>query len=96
MKRVLLAAVISSFVATGAASIYAASNSSDRLIPGTGPITEQQVRDKLTADGFSNVEITSQGRIFHANATKDGRPLRLVIDAQSGTVAQAPDDDDDD
>jgi hypothetical protein len=97
MKRVFLAAVISSFIGVGAASIYAASNSSgDRLIPGSGAITEQQIRDKLTADGFSNIQITSQGSIFETNATKDGRAVRLAIDAQSGTVLQARDDDGDD
>jgi hypothetical protein len=96
MKRLFLAAVISSFVVVGAASIYAASNSPDRFIPGGGPITEQQIRDKLTADGFSNIQIAPQGSTFQTNATKDGRALKLAIDAQSGTVLKAQDDDDDD
>jgi uncharacterized membrane protein YkoI len=37
-----------------------------------------------------------QGSIFQTNATKDGRALRLSIDAQSGTVLKIQDDDDDD
>src|SRR5712671_682400 len=73
MKRVFLAAVISSFVVVSAASIYAASNLSGRLIPEIGPITEQKIRYKLTADGFSNIQITSQRSIFPTNATKDVR-----------------------
>jgi len=96
MKRLFLAAIISSFVAVSAASICAASNLSGRLIPGIGPITEQQIRDKLTGDGFSNIQITLQGSMFHTNATKGGRALGLAIDAESGTVLQARDDDDDD
>jgi hypothetical protein len=96
MKRLFLAAVISSLVVVSAVAINAASNLSDRLIPGIGPITEQQIRDKLTADGFSNIQITSQGSIFKTNATKDGRTFGLAIDAESGTVLQARDDDDDD
>ena len=96
MKRFFLAAVISSFVLVSAASIYAASNFSGRLIPGIGPITEQQIRDKLAADGFSNIQIASQGSIFQTNATKDGHAIGLEIDAESGTVLQARDDDDDD
>jgi hypothetical protein len=96
MKRLFLAAVIGSFVVVGAASINAANNLSGRLIPGIGPITEQQIRDKLTADGFSNIQITSQGSIFQTKATKDGRALGLAIDAESGTVLQSQDDDDDD
>lgn len=96
MKRLFFAAVIGSFVAVGTAPIYAAGDSSHSLIPVVGPITEQQIRGKLTANGFSNIQITLQGGIFQTNATKDGRALRLAIDAQSGTILQVQDDDDDD
>jgi hypothetical protein len=98
MKRWFFAATTVGFIAVGAASssIYAGSKSPDRFIPGVGPITEQQIRDKLTADGFSNIQITPEASIFQTNATKDGRVLRLAIDAQSGTVLRVQDDDDDD
>ena len=96
MRKVTLA-VITVAVAAGAASIYAASNSSGgRLIPGSGPITEQQIGDKLTAEGFSNIQITLRGSVFETVATKDGRQADLAIDAQSGIVRQDRDDDDDD
>ena len=96
MRKVTLA-VITVAVAAGAASIYAAGNSSgDRLIPGSGPITEQQIRDKLTAEGFSNIQISLRGNIFKTVATKDGRQAELAIDARSGIVSQDRDDDDDD
>ena len=78
-------------------TIYAASNSSGgRLIPGSGPITEQQIGDKLTADGFSNIQITLNGSVFETVATKEGRQAELAIDAQSGIVRREGDDDDDD
>ena len=96
MRKVTLA-VITVAVAAGAASIYAAGNSSgDRLIRGSGPITEQQIRDKLTEEGFSNIPITLRGGVFETVATKDGRQAELAIDAQSGIVSQDRDDDDDD
>ena len=60
------------------------------------PITEQQIRDKLTADGFSNIQISPQGSLFETIATKNGRAVRLEIDSQSGTVFQARGADDDD
>jgi hypothetical protein len=95
MRKVTLA-VITAALAAGA-SIYAASRSSrDRLIPGSGPITQQQIRDKLTADGFSNIQITLKGSVFETVATKNGRQADLAIDAQSGIVRQGGDDDDDD
>jgi len=99
VKKALIAAVIGGFIVAGAAVIYTADSSSGtRLILGNGPITEQQIRDKLTADGFSNIQISQQGSLFETIATKNGRALRLAIDSQSGTVFQArgADDDDDD
>jgi hypothetical protein len=100
MKKALIATVIGGFIVAGAAVIYAAADSSSgtRLILGNGPITEQQIRDKLTSDGFSNIQISPQGSLFETIATKNGRPVRLEIDSQSGTVfqARAADDDDDD
>jgi hypothetical protein len=97
MKSLFLAVTMASFVATSAASICAAGDSSSgRLIPGVGPVTEQQIRDKLTADGFSNIGITSAGDTFQTSAIRNGRALRLAIDAQTGTVLQSQDDDDDD
>jgi hypothetical protein len=97
MKKALIAAVIGSLIVAGAAVIYAADSSSGtRLTLGNGPITEQQIRDKLTADGFSNIQISPQGSLFETIATKNGRALRLEIDSQSGTVFQARGADDDD
>src|SRR6478672_8760626 len=99
VKKALIAAAIGGFIVAGAAVICAANTSSGtRLTLGNGPITEQQIRDKLTADGFSNIQISPQGSLFETVATKNGRPIRFEIDSQSGTVFQArgADDDDDD
>lgn len=95
MKRWSLA-FFSGFLAISAASSYAASDSSQRLIPGNGPITEQQIRDKLTADGFSDIQVTSLGRAFQTTATRGGHVLRMAIDADSGSVLKTQDDDGDD
>jgi hypothetical protein len=43
------------------------------LISGGGPTTEQQIRDKLIAEGFSNIQISQQGNLFETTATKGGR-----------------------
>ena len=96
MKKALIAAVIGGFIVAGAAVIYAADGSSGtRPILGNGPITEQ-IRDKLSAEGFSNIQISQQGSLLETIATKNGRALRLAIDSQSGTVFQARGADDDD
>jgi hypothetical protein len=89
MKKALIATVVGGLIVAAAAVIYGADNSSGtRLILGNGPITEQQIRDKLTADGFSNIQISPQGSLFEAIATKNGRPIRLAIDSQSGRVSR--------
>jgi hypothetical protein len=58
-------------------------------------MTEQEIRDKLAAAGFSNIQIMPRN-IFDAVAVKNGRALKLAIDPQSGKVIRAGADDDDD
>jgi hypothetical protein len=99
MKRVLIAGIIGGCILAGTAAIYAATNvPRDRLFSASGPITEQQIRDKLTAEGFSNIQISQQGSLFETTATKNGRGVKWEIDSRSGTVLKAghADDDDDD
>ena len=96
MKSLPFATVITTLLTISAISIFAAGDSSNRFVPGDGPISEQQIRDKLAADGFSNIQVTSQGRAFETTATRGGRVLRLAIDADSGSVLETQDDDDDD
>jgi hypothetical protein len=57
--------------------------------PASKPVTEQEIHDKLAADGFSNIQIKSRN-FFDAVATRDGRALSLAIDPQSGKVMRAP------
>jgi hypothetical protein len=96
MKRVIIAGIISGCILAGTAGIYAATKAPrDPLISGSGPITEQQIRDKLTAEGFSNIQISQQGSLFETTATKDGRAVKWEIDSRSGTVFQAGRTDDD-
>ena len=96
MKRVLIAGIIGGCILAGTAAIYAATNvPRDRLFSASGPITEQRIRDKLTAEGFSNIQISQQGSLFETTATKNGRAVKWEIDSRSGTVFQAGRTDDD-
>ena len=62
---------------------------------GPARITAQQVRDKLTAADFQNVQVTPR-LTFDTLAFKDGRSMKFAVDAQSGVVTRMWDDDDDD
>lgn len=57
------------------------------------PVTEDQVRQKLQSEGYSNLQIVRQGRYFEATGTKDGTTGKIAVDSQTGRLR---DDDDDD
>ena len=62
-------------------------------------MTEDQVRQKLQSDGWSNVQIVRDGRYVEAIAAKDGQDCKIVVDSQTGRLRageRADDDDDDD
>jgi hypothetical protein len=95
-KRHLVAAGLMGLTLVGAASLYAAAElPKNNINLGPGPVTDQEIRDKLAAAGFSNIRITSRN-FFDAAATKNGRSLQLPIDPQSGKAIRTGIDDDDD
>jgi hypothetical protein len=65
------------------------------FIAGDKPVTEDQVRARLQADGYADVRIGREGRYFEATGAKDGKPAKLRVDSQTGRLASDDDDDDD-
>jgi hypothetical protein len=43
------------------------------FIAGNRPVTQDQVRQKLISDGWTNVQVVVRGRYFVAKVSKDGR-----------------------
>ena len=84
-------------VAAAAALVIAAPerNMGSVFIEGSRPVTEDQVRQKLVSDGWTNVQIVRRGRYFMAMASKDGRTDAMSVDSLTGRL-RADDDDDDD
>ena len=64
------------------------------FIAGDRPVTEEQIREKLQTDGYSNVQIMRQGNFFEAMGSKDGKTGKVVVDARTGRLADDDDDDD--
>ena len=81
--------------ATGLAIVMAEPTMGPPFIPGDQPVTENQVREKLQADGWSNVQIVRDGRYFEAIASKNGQNSKMVVDSQTGRLRAGDDDDDD-
>ena len=65
------------------------------FIAGDRPVTEDQVRQKLQSEGWSDIQIVRDGRYFEAIASKDEQFTKIVVDSQTGRLRAADDDDDD-
>jgi len=63
------------------------------FIASKGLVTEEQVRQKMAADGWSNVLITREGRYFQVMGSKDQQTSHFAIDSQSGRLRGSDDDD---
>jgi hypothetical protein len=79
----------------GAAMVFAEPNKGPVFIAGDQPVTEDQVRQKLQSEGWSNVQVVRDGRYFEAIGSKSGQTTRVAVDAQTGRLRAADDDDDD-
>ena len=60
------------------------------LIPGDRPVTELQVREKLRAEGYTNIQVMRGADYFEITASKDGKPAALAVDAATGRLANEP------
>jgi len=63
------------------------------FIASNGLVTEEQVRQKLAADGWNNVLITRAGRYFQVMGSKDQQTSHFAVDSQSGRLRGNEDDD---
>jgi hypothetical protein len=97
MNRRLAAALLGGtmLAATAGVLIATAQPRGAVFIAGDQPVTEAQVREKLQSDGYANVQIIRQGRFFEALGSKDGKTGKVLVDAQTGRLADNDGDDDD-
>ena len=63
------------------------------FIAGDGQVTEEQVRLKMAADGWSNVLIAREGQYFQVMGSKDQQTSRFIVDSQTGRLRAGDDDD---
>ncbi|MEK9278570.1 MULTISPECIES: hypothetical protein [unclassified Bradyrhizobium] len=79
----------------GIAVVTAEPSKGPAFIAGDQPVTEDQVRQKLQADGWSNVQIVRDGQYFEAIGSKDGQTTKIAVNSQTGRLPAVDDDDDD-
>lgn len=56
------------------------------FIASNGPVSEDQVRQKMTADGWSNVLISREGRYFQVMGSKNQETSHFTIDSPTGRL----------
>ena len=81
--------------ATGLVIVMAEPVRGPVFIAGDQPVTEDQVRQKLQSEGWSNIQMVRDGRYFEAIGSKDGQSSKIAVDSQTGRLRAADDDDDD-
>jgi hypothetical protein len=64
------------------------------FIPGNKAVTEDQVREKLSLDGWADVNVVVRGRIFVATASKGDEKRAFFVDSLTGRLRGEDDDDD--
>ena len=79
----------------GLAMVMAEPTKGPVFIAGDKPVTEDQVRQKLQSDGWSDVQIARDGRYLEATGSKDGQASKMEVDSQTGRLRAGDDDDDD-
>ncbi len=90
---------IGAIVAVGAAGlayVMAEPSKSPVFIAGDKPVSEDQLRQKLQSDGWSDIQIGRDGRYLEATGLKDGQNSKMEVDSQTGRLRAGDDDDDDD
>ena len=98
MKRAIIWSIAGGALLAVAAAVAIAVPERDSgpvFIEGNRPVTEDQVRQKLVADGWTNVQVVRRGRLVMAMGSKDGRTDAFAIDAFTGRLRKDDDDDDD-
>ena len=64
------------------------------FIPGDKAVTEAQVREKLSSDGWTNVNVVLRGRILVATASKGDEKRSFLVNSLTGRLRGEDDDDD--
>jgi hypothetical protein len=99
MKPAIIWSIVGGVLLAAAAALVIAAPERDRgpvFIEGSRPVTEEQVRQKLVSDGWTNVQVVRRGRLVMAMGSKDGRTDAFAVDAFTGRLRSDSDDDDDD
>jgi hypothetical protein len=99
MKRAIIWSIAGAMLVAAAAAAFVVAaperNGGPVFIEGSRPVSEEQVRQKLVSDGWTNIQVVRRGRLVMAMGSKDGRTDVFEVDALTGRLRATDDDDDD-
>ena len=92
MKRLLIIGMV---LVGAAVLVFAAAQLDSRrvFIAGDQPVDNEQVRQKLASDGWSNIQVSRKGRFIVAIASRNGQESKIEVEALTGRVRISDDDD---
>ena len=94
MGRMLIGVIIGALLGGGLGAMIATSNEDEFFLASAGPVTEEQVRSKLQADGWAVVRLTQDTRYIEATTEKAGRIGHLTVDSLTGQLINDDRDED--
>jgi len=97
MNRRLFGGTVGGVLLLGAAGVLVATAEQSKgpvFIPGDQPVTEDQIRQRLQSEGYSNVRVVREGGYFEAIGSKEGQTGRIIVDSKTGRLRTDDDDDD--
>jgi hypothetical protein len=96
-RNILLSIGLGAFLVSAAGVVVMVPERKDPafdFIPGNKAVTEDQVREKLSSDGWTDVKVVLRGRIFVATASKGDDRGAFFVDSLTGRLRGEDDDDD--
>jgi hypothetical protein len=60
------------------------------------PVTEDQFRNKLQSEGWTDVRTMHDGQYIQATGLRGGHAQKVIVDSRTGRLGGQTDDDDDD
>lgn len=94
MYRALVGGLIGALLGGGVGVLIATAEEVQGpvFVASNSTVTEDQVREKLQSEGWTNIQIVDEGRYFEATGSKDGKPRKITVDVVTGRLVADDDD----
>ena len=93
MNQILVWSLVGALLGGGVGAVIATADNGDEIfIASDQPINAGQVQEKLQSQGWTNIQVTEQGRYLKASGIKDQRVKKILVDSLTGQLIEGDDD----